>query len=109
MNIIADQQHQSFIEAQLPLTWQLHIEKPVSVEGEQLSVPIVKLLAAEGQSEVTVSNTTLSLQDPLASLNSQVSIDFNSKDIDELKLNAHLHESSVSADFQLSLDSLLHF
>jgi len=106
LNTIADQQHQSFIEAQLPLTWQLHIEKPVSVEAEQLSVPIVKLLAAEGQSEVTVSNTTLSLQDPLASLNSQVSIDFNSKDIDELKLNAHLHESDVSADFQLSLDSL---
>ena len=55
---------------------------------------------------MTVSNTSLSLQDPLASLNSQVSIDFNSKDIDELKFNAHLHESSVSADFQLSVDSL---
>ena len=106
LSIIKDQQHQSFIEAQLPLTWQLEIEKPVSGEAEQLSVPIVKLLAAEGQSEVTVSNTTFSLQDPLASLNSQVSIDFNSKDIDELKLNAHLHESDVSADFQLSLDSL---
>ena len=106
LNTIADQQHQSFVEAQLPLTWQLHIEKPVSVEGKLLSIPTVKLQAIEGQSEVTVSNTTLSLQDPLASLNSQVSIDFNSKDIDELKLNAHLHEENVSADFQLSLDSL---
>jgi len=106
LNTIADQQHQSFVEAQLPLTWQLHIEKPVSVESKLLSIPTVKLQAIEGQSEVTVSNTSLSLQDPLASLNSQVSIDFNSKDIDELKFNAHLHESSVSADFQLSVDSL---
>ncbi|WP_199529459.1 YdbH domain-containing protein [Pseudoalteromonas sp. bablab_jr010] len=106
LNIIADQQHQSFIEAQLPLTWQLHIEKPVIVEDKNLSAPIIKLQAIEGQSEVTVSNTSLSLLDPLTSLNSQVSIDFNSKDIDELKLNAHLHESSVSADFQLSVDSL---
>ncbi|WP_209327200.1 YdbH domain-containing protein [Pseudoalteromonas sp. PA2MD11] len=106
LNSIADQQHQSFIEAQLPLTWQLHIEKPVSIEDKNLSAPIIKLQAIEGQSEVTVSNTSLSLLDPLTSLNSQVSIDFNSKDIDELKLNAHLHESSVSADFQLSVDSL---
>ncbi len=106
LNTIADQQHQSFVEAQLPLTWQLHIEKPVSVESKLLSIPTVKLQAIEGQSEVTVSNTSLSLQDPLASLNSQVSIDFNSKDIDELKFNAHLHESSVSADYQLSVDSL---
>lgn len=106
LNTIADQQHQSFVEAQLPLTWQLHIDKPVSVEGELLSIPTVKLQAIEGQSEVTVSNTSLSLQDPLASLNSQVSIDFNSKDIDELKLKANLHESSVSVDFQLSVDSL---
>ncbi len=106
LNTIADQQHQSFIEAQLPLTWQLHIEKPVSVESKLLSIPTVKLQAIEGQSEVTVSNTSLSLLDPLTSLNSQVSIDFNSKDIDELKFNAHLHESSVSADFQLSVDSL---
>ncbi len=106
LNTIADQQHQSFVEAQLPLTWQLHIEKPVSVESKLLSIPTVKLQAIEGQSEVTVSNTSLSLLDPLTSLNSQVSIDFNSKDIDELKFNAHLHESSVSADFQLSVDSL---
>ena len=106
LNSIADQQHQSFIEAQLPLTWQLHIEKPVSIEDKNLSAPIIKLQAIEGQSEVTVSNTSLSLLDPLTSLNSQVSIDFNSKDIDELKFNAHLHESSVSADFQLSVDSL---
>ena len=106
LNTIADQQHQSFIEAQLPLTWQLHIEKPVSIEDKNLSAPIIKLQAIEGQSEVTVSNTSLSLLDPLTSLNSQVSIDFNSKDIDELKFNAHLHESSVSADFQLSVDSL---
>ncbi len=106
LNTIADQQHQSFIEAQLPLTWQLHIEKPVSVEDKNLSAPIIKLQAIQGQSEVTVSNTSLSLLDPLTSLNSQVSIYFNSKDIDELKLNAHLHESSVSADFQLLVDSL---
>jgi len=106
LNTISDQQHQSFVEAQLPLTWQLHIEKPVSVESKLLSIPTVKLQAIEGQSEVTVSNTSLSLLDPLTSLNSQVSIDFNSKDIDELKFNAHLHESSVSADFQLSVDSL---
>ena len=106
LNTIADQQHQSFVEAQLPLTWQLHIEKPVSVESKLLSIPTVKLQSIEGQSEVTVSNTSLSLLDPLTSLNSQVSIDFNSKDIDELKFNAHLHESSVSADFQLSVDSL---
>ncbi len=106
LNSIAEQQHQSFIEAQLPLTWQLHIEKPVSVEDKNLSAPIIKLQATEGQSEVTISNTTLSLQNSLTSLNSQIDIDFSSKDIDELKLNAHLHESSVSADFQLSLDSL---
>lgn len=105
LNTIADQQHQSFIEAQFPLNWQLQIEQPVTVEGERLSVPIVKLLTTEGQSEITVSNTTLSLLDPLASLNSQVGIDFISRDIDEFKLNAHLNEKNVTADFQLSLDS----
>ncbi len=106
LNNIANQQHQSFIKAQLPLSWQLQIEQPVTIEGERLSAPMVKLLTTEGQSEITVSNTALSLQNPLTSLNSQVRVDFISRDIDELKLNAHLNEKSVTADFQLSLDSL---
>ncbi len=103
---IANQQYQSFIRAQLPLAWQLQIAEPLSVDGELLSVPIVKLQANEGQSEIKVSNTSLSLQNPLTSLKSQVGIHFNSEDISEFKLDAHLNDGTVKSGFQLSLNSL---
>ncbi|AQQ00379.1 hypothetical protein B0W48_11605 [Pseudoalteromonas aliena] len=99
-----------FVSNQVPLNWQLKLPQSIRLEGSELSVPVINLVSeGDKQFDILITGTTLNIKSPLEYLQTNLSAQINTPDINNISVNAQLSGAVIKGDYAVMLESLPEF
>ncbi|GAA62147.1 hypothetical protein P20652_4043 [Pseudoalteromonas sp. BSi20652] len=108
--LIPPSEYAGFVSNQVPLNWQLTLPQSIRLEGSELSVPAINLVS-EGDKlfDFLITDTTLDITSPLVYLQTNLSAQINTPDINNISVNAQLSGTAIKGDYAIVLESLPEF
>ncbi|MBH0022196.1 YdbH domain-containing protein [Pseudoalteromonas sp. SWXJ133] len=108
--LIPPSEYAGFISKQVPLNWQLKLPQSIRLEGSELSVPVINLMS-EGDKlfDFLITDTTLNITSPFEYLQTTLSAQINTPDINNINVNAQLSGAVIKGDYAVMLESLPEF
>ena len=108
--LIPPSEYAGFISKQVPLNWQLTLPQSIGLEGSELSVPVINLMSeSDKQFDILITDTTLNIKSPLENLQTNLSAQINTPDINNINVNARLAGTAIKGDYAIALESLPEF
>ena len=108
--LIPPSEYAGFISKQVPLNWQLNFPKSIGLEGSELSVPVINLMSeSDKQFDILITDTTLNIKSPLENLQTNLSAQINTPDINNINVNARLAGTAIKGYYAIALESLPEF
>ena len=84
--LIPPSEYAGFVSNQVPLNWQLRLPQSISLEASELSVPVINLVSmGDKQFNILITDTTLNITSPLEYLQTNLSAQINTPDINNIK------------------------
>ncbi|MBZ2193109.1 YdbH domain-containing protein [Pseudoalteromonas arctica] len=103
-------EYAGFVSKQVPLNWQLKLPQSIRLEGSELSVPVINLMSeGDKQFDILITDTTLNITSPLEYLQTTLSAQINTPDINNINVNAQLSGAVIKGDYAVMLESLPEF
>ncbi|NMP79065.1 hypothetical protein HHE92_04500 [Pseudoalteromonas arctica] len=110
IELIPPSEYAGFISKQVPLNWQLKLPQSISLEGSELSVPVINLVSEGDKAfDILITDTTLNIKSPLEYLQTNLSAQINTPDINNISVNAQLSGAVIKGDYAVILESLPEF
>ncbi|PLT25762.1 YdbH domain-containing protein [Pseudoalteromonas sp. MelDa3] len=110
IELIPPSEYAGFISKQVPLNWQLKLPQSIRLEGSELSVPVINLVSvSDKQFDILITDTTLNITSPLEYLQTTLSAQINTPDINNINVNAQLSGAAIKGDYAVILESLPEF
>ncbi|TMO07228.1 YdbH domain-containing protein [Pseudoalteromonas sp. S558] len=110
IELIPPSEYAGFISNQVPLNWQLKLSQSIRLEGSELSVPVINLVSVGyKQFDILITDTTLNITSPLEYLQTNLSAQINTPDINNISVNAQLSGAVIKGDYAVMLESLPEF
>ncbi|WP_024604037.1 MULTISPECIES: YdbH domain-containing protein [unclassified Pseudoalteromonas] len=108
--LIPPSEYAGFFSKQVPLNWQLKLPQSIRLEGSELSVPVINLVS-EGDKlfDFLITDTTLNITSPLEYLQTNLSAQINTPDINNISVNAQLSGAVIKGDYAVMLEDLPEF
>ncbi|WP_024611240.1 YdbH domain-containing protein [Pseudoalteromonas sp. TB64] len=108
--LIPPSEYAGFVSKQVPLNWQLKLPQSIRLEGSELSVPVINLVS-EGDKlfDILITDTTLNITSPLEYLQTNLSAQINTPDINNISVNAQLSGAVIKGDYAVMLEDLPEF
>ena len=108
--LIPPSEYSGFVSEQVPLNWQLNLPQSIRLEGNELKLPMANLVS-EGnkQFDILMTDSTLNITSPLEDLQTNLSVEINTPDINNINVNARLVGTAIKGDYAVSLESLPEF
>ncbi|MBE3673574.1 YdbH domain-containing protein [Pseudoalteromonas distincta] len=108
--LIPPSEYAGFISKQVPLNWQLKLPQSIRLEASELSVPAINLVSVgDKQFDFLITDTTLNITSPLEYLQTNLSAQINTPDINNISVNAQLSGAVIKGDYAIMLKSLPEF
>ncbi|KKN32019.1 hypothetical protein LCGC14_0818030, partial [marine sediment metagenome] len=108
--LIPPSEYAGFVSNQVPLNWQLRLPQSISLEASELSVPVINLVSmGDKQFNILITDTTLNITSPLEYLQTNLSAQINTPDINNINVNAQLSGAVIKGDYGVMLKSLPEF
>ncbi|MBB1384540.1 YdbH domain-containing protein [Pseudoalteromonas sp. SG45-5] len=108
--LIPPSEYSDFVSNQVPLNWQLKLPQSIRLEGSELSVPVINLVSVGyKQFDILITDTTLNITSPLEYLQTNLSAQINTPDINNISVNAQLSGAVIKGDYAVMLESLPEF
>ncbi|WP_166114751.1 YdbH domain-containing protein [Pseudoalteromonas sp. Z9A5] len=108
--LIPPSEYAGFVSKQVPLNWQLKLPQSIRLEGSELSVPVINLMSeGDKQFDFLITDTTLNITSPLEYLQTNLSAQINTPDINNINVNAQLSGAVIKGDYAVMLESLPEF
>ncbi|WP_166377733.1 YdbH domain-containing protein [Pseudoalteromonas sp. Z9A4] len=108
--LIPPSEYAYFVSKQVPLNWQLKLPQSIRLEGSELSVPVINLVSeGDKQFDILISDTALNITSPLEYLQTNLSAQINTPDINNINVNAQLSGAAIKGDYAVILESLPEF
>ncbi|MEM5533835.1 YdbH domain-containing protein [Pseudoalteromonas arctica] len=108
--LIPPSEYAGFVSKQVPLNWQLKLPQSIRLEGSELSVPVINLMSeGDKQFDFLITDTTLNITSPLEYLQTNLSAQINTPDINNISVNAQLSGAVIKGDYAIMLKSLPEF
>ncbi|KAA1151084.1 hypothetical protein EU510_14635 [Pseudoalteromonas sp. FUC4] len=109
-NLIPPSEYAGFISKQVPLNWQLKLPQSISLESSELSVPVINLVSVgDKQFDILITDTTLNIKSPFEDLQTTLSAQINTPDINNINVNAQLSDAAIKGDYGVMLEGLPEF
>ena len=110
IELIPPSEYAGFISKQVPLNWQLKLPQSIRLEGSELSVPVINLMSeGDKQFDFLITDTTLNITSPLEYLQTNLSAQINTPDINNINVNAQLSGAVIKGDYAVMLEGLPEF
>ncbi|WP_282113894.1 YdbH domain-containing protein [Pseudoalteromonas arctica] len=110
IELIPPSEYAGFISKQVPLNWQLKLPQSISLEGSELSVPVINLISVgDKQFDILITDTTLNIKSPFEDLQTTLSAQINTPDINNINVNAQLSDAAIKGDYAVMLEGLPEF
>ena len=110
IELIPPSEYAGFISKQVPLNWQLKLPQSIRLEGSELSVPAINLVSVgDKQFDILITDTTLNITSPFEYLQTNLSAQINTPDINNISVNAQLSGAVIKGDYAVMLESLPEF
>ena len=91
--LIPPSEYAGFISKQVPLNWQLKLPQSIRLEASELSVPAINLVSVgDKQFDILITDTTLNITSPFKDLQTTLSAQINTPDINNINVNAQLSD-----------------
>ncbi|MBH0079900.1 YdbH domain-containing protein [Pseudoalteromonas sp. NZS11] len=108
--LIPPSEYAGFFSKQVPLNWQLKLPQSIRLEGSELSVPVINLMSeGDKQFDFLITDTTLNITSPFEYLQTNLSAQINTPDINNISVNAQLSGAVIKGDYAIMLKSLPEF
>ncbi|WP_350604222.1 YdbH domain-containing protein [Pseudoalteromonas sp. SMN1298-MNA-CIBAN-0114] len=108
--LIPPSEYAGFVSKQVPLNWQLKLPQSIRLEGSELSVPVINLMSeGDKQFDFLITDTTLNITSPFEYLQTNLSAQINTPDINNINVNAQLSGAVIKGDYAVMLESLPEF
>ncbi len=108
--LIPPSEYSDFVSNQVPLNWQLKLPQSIRLEGSELSVPVINLVSeGDKQFDILITDTTLNIKSPLENLQTNLSAQINTSDINNINVNAQLSGAAIKGDYAVMLEILPEF
>ena len=108
--LIPPSEYAGFISKQVPLNWQLKLPQSISLEASELRVPAINLVSVgDKQFDILITDTTLNITSPFEDLQSTLSAQINTPDINNINVNAQLSGTAIKGDYAVMLENLPEF
>ncbi|MBH0016563.1 YdbH domain-containing protein [Pseudoalteromonas sp. NGC95] len=108
--LIPPSEYAGFVSKQVPLNWQLKLPQSIRLEGSELSVPVINLMSeGDKQFDFLITDTTLNITSPFEYLQTNLSAQINTPDINNISVNAQLSGAVIKGDYAIMLKSLPEF
>ncbi|MBB1356150.1 hypothetical protein H5072_19265, partial [Pseudoalteromonas sp. SR45-5] len=108
--LIPPSEYAGFISKQVPLNWQLKLPQSISLEASGLRVPAINLVSmGDKQFDILITDTTLNITSPFEDLQSTLSAQINTPDINNINVNAQLSGAAIIGDYAVVLENLPEF
>ncbi|WP_166420977.1 YdbH domain-containing protein [Pseudoalteromonas sp. Z1A8] len=109
-NLISPSEYAGFVSNQVPLNWQLKLPQSIRLEGSELSVPAINLVSeGDKQFDILMTDTALNIKSPLENLQTNLSAQISTPDINNINVNAQLVGTAIKGDYAVTLESLPEF
>ncbi|WP_024594092.1 MULTISPECIES: YdbH domain-containing protein [unclassified Pseudoalteromonas] len=110
IELIPPSEYAGFISKQVPLNWQLKLPQSISLEASELSVPVINLMSeGDKQFDFLITDTTLNITSPLEYLQTNLSAQINTPDINNISVNAQISSAAIKGDYAVMLEGLPEF
>ncbi|GAA68535.1 YdbH domain-containing protein [Pseudoalteromonas sp. BSi20429] len=108
--LIPPSEYAGFISKQVPLNWQLKLPQSIRLESSELRVPVINLVSVgDKQFYILITDTTLNIKSPLEDLQTTLSAQINTPDINNISVNAQLAGTAIKGNYVVMLDGLPEF
>ncbi|ATC87547.1 YdbH domain-containing protein [Pseudoalteromonas arctica] len=108
--LIPPSEYAGFVSKQVPLNWQLKFPQSIRLEGSELSAPVINLVSVGDKLfDFLITDTTLNITSPLEDLQTNLSAQINTPDINNINVNAQLSGAAIVGDYAVMLESLPEF
>ena len=108
--LIPPSEYADFISKQVPLNWQLKLPQLIRLEGSELSVPAINLVSeGDKQFDILITDTALNIKSPLENVQTNLSAQISTPDINDFSVNAQLVDTAIKGDYAVALESLPEF
>jgi hypothetical protein len=108
--LIPPSEYAGFFSKQVPLNWQLKLPQSIRLEGSELSLPVINLISVGDKLfDILITDTTLNITSPLEYLQTNLSAQINTPDINNISVNAQLSGAVIKGDYAVMLEDLPEF
>jgi hypothetical protein len=111
-SLIPESAYKAFAVKQLPLNWQWALPKPISLVGNNLTLPLITLTSdeqTEQDIDITFTDTFVNTVTPLQSARSRLKAQLHTDDIKSVVLNTQFNNAQLSGNYDIALTSLPEF
>ncbi|MBH0034132.1 YdbH domain-containing protein [Pseudoalteromonas sp. NZS71_1] len=103
-------EYAGFVSKQVPLNWQLKLPQSIRLEASELRVPAINLMSeGDKQFDILITDTILNITSPFEYLQTTLSAQINTPDINNINVNAQLSGAVIKGDYAVMLESLPEF
>ncbi|MBH0027795.1 YdbH domain-containing protein [Pseudoalteromonas sp. SWN29] len=108
--LIPPSEYAGFVSNQVPLNWQLKLPQSIRLEGSELSLPAINLVSeGDKQFDILMTDTALNIKSPLESVQTNLSAQISTPDINNFSVNAQLVGTAIKGNYTVALESLPEF
>ncbi|MBH0039178.1 intermembrane phospholipid transport protein YdbH family protein [Pseudoalteromonas sp. SWN166] len=108
--LIPPSEYAGFVSNQVPLNWQLKLPQSIRLEGSELSLPAINLVSeGDKQFDILMTDTALNIKSPLENVQTNLSAQISTPDINNFSVNAQLVGTAIKGDYAVALESLPEF